>query len=348
MKFWLFLFALPFLLYAETIWRIDTPKPFELMIKIHPSQMTLGDSFEVEAEFHYPSSYHLDIDALIDQLIWSVNPLAPQWNILQSKTSILATEEGMQAQHLNVKILPLIAGDNLEISFLTLLFLSKEANLFPLSILTPIFSLGVMQPPPLAEPLSLASLIPLEPQFPLGLTQANRELLIDNPKRLEKAKEGIRDSLEAHTFPWLTLVVLIGGGGIGWTIYLTRDRWPKRSIKSVVALSPKEKINQDLQALQKHLLDQTSFQTYYAELGAVLLKALQIQLGRKTEKLTTEELGQIMRKQSSLSPDQVEEALSFLTEIDQIKFAGKKTSQEEARQIFQKIQKFIPRALLKV
>lgn len=186
--------------------------------------------------------------------------------------------------------------------------------------------------------LDIAPLIPLEPQFPLELTQANRQFLIENPERLKKAKRSLQDDLEKHSFPWLTIITLLGGGGIGWIIYLMRDRWPKRSFKVMTPFSSPQQIEQ---ALHKCSLESSQTPVYYAELASILLEALQIRLGWKTTGLTTNELAQAMKKQSDLSSQQTTEVLSILTEIDQIKFAGKKPSQTEATQIFEEIQKFI-------
>lgn len=339
MRIWFWLFLLPCLLNAENTWQANLTAPFKLAIKLSSEQVALGDSLEVEVEFHYPSSYRVDMDALVNQLIGSANPLAPQWTLLQSEISSLPAKEDVQAQCLKVKIAPLMTGQQ-KISFLTIPFISKEATQSSLPVFTPIFSLNVL-PSSLNSTLPSAPLIPLEPQFPLELTQANRELFIDNPKEIEKVKETLQHDLEAHSFPWLTLVLLFACGGIGWTAYLTRDRWPKCSIKPPPALSPKQHIAEALQTLQKRQIDQEHIQIYYTELSAILLEALQIRLGwNNARKLTTVELTKVMKTQSSLSQDEIEKVLNLLKEIDQVKFAGKKPSGDEAAQFSQQVQEF--------
>ncbi len=71
------------------------------------------------------------------------------------------------------------------------------------------------------EELAYAPLAPLETQFPLGLTQANREFLIDNPQRLQEEMQRNRLQLAAHSFPWVAIVIFILAGGIGWIAYLS-------------------------------------------------------------------------------------------------------------------------------
>jgi hypothetical protein len=191
-------------------------------------------------------------------------------------------------------------------------------------------------------PLSTAPVIPLQPQFPLGLTEANREMLIDNPARIEEEKRRIQVTLDNHTFPWLTMLALLGCGGIGWTAYLTRESWYKRPTKPISTISPQQKVNQSLQNLQKrHLLEQGLIQTYYAELSSILLDALHSRSNRITSKLTTIELAQRLKDEHNLSANQKRDILSFLAEIDQVKFAGETPSLEQAKQMHHKIESFI-------
>lgn len=336
-------FLLPFLLNAEIIWQTDLPKPFQIVIKMNSSTIALGNALLIDAEIHYPSSYHLDVNALIDQLTWAANPLAPEWNLVESKISSLPAKKEMKAQRLQVKIAPLVAGQR-KISFLTFSFTPQEAAQSPIQISTPVFSLEVVPSQPAAN-LPSAPLIPLEPQFPLELTQENRELFIDNPTQQEKAKAALEHELQVHSFPWLTLVFALACGGIGWTAYLTRDRWQRHFVTPPVAISSQQQFAEALQALQNSRLDPESLPASYAEFSSVLLKALQAHLGWKTENFTTYELARAMRKQALLPKDRIEKTYALLKEIDQVKFAGKKPSQAEALQMSQNIREFIQQLL---
>jgi hypothetical protein len=339
MKEWPLFIFIPFLLHAETVWKADLQKPFTLTIQFHSQHIAVTESLHLEAELHYPSSYRLDSDALIHQLTWSANPLAPQWILLKSHLSSFSPKEGIEAQRLSLTLVPLIAGQ-LQLSFLTVSFLPKETGGSPLEVMTPIFTFDVGQPPA-ATSLPLAPLIPLEPQFPLELTQANRNLFIDNPQELERSKELIRRDLEARSFPWIALAVLLGCGGMGWFLYLTRDRWFKRSTKPLPVISPKQQIDQALQALQNRSFNLEQAPLYYAELSSILHNAIQARSGWAAQKMTTPELALAMRKHALLPSDQIDEALFLLTETDQVKFAGKKPSPIEAKQFSQHIQQFI-------
>lgn len=200
--------------------------------------------------------------------------------------------------------------------------------------------------PPLSSE-QIAPLIPLNPQYPLSLTQTNRELFIDNPTHQAKEKKWIQDQLEAHTFPWLTLIILIGAGGIGWAAYLTRDDWFKNQLKPVKSISPKQQAEEALSALKKHhFLEQGLIHTYYMQLTSILLTALQARLDWKKKELTTSEITQALNTESILSLNQKQNLLSFLNEMDQVKFAGKQPSIEDAQQMDQSIHRFIQQLFL--
>lgn len=189
--------------------------------------------------------------------------------------------------------------------------------------------------------LEIAPPIPLEPQFPLGLTQANRQFLIENPERLKELRRSIQQDLDKHTFPWLTMITLLGCGGIGWVVYLMRDRWPKRSLRVISPFSSQQQIEKNLQVLSQYHPEPNQIPAYYAQLTSLLLEAIQNQLGAKITGLTTPELTRFLKTQSDFSSQQITEVLSILTKIDHIKFAGEKPSREERMQIFQKVQIFI-------
>jgi hypothetical protein len=326
---------------GEINWQADIHNPFAMTIKLSKKQILLDGLLDLEVDFRYPSSYQLNVEEVLDHLTWSANPLTPALLLNQFTSSSKVSEEGIQSLLFKASLSPLKTGP-LDISLLTVTFWPKNKTETPLNILTPVFNLQVLPLPSQTTPLSFAPLIPLEPQYPLDLTESNRQFLIENPDRKEEEKMRIQRMLDSHTFPWLTLVTLLGCGGIGWAAYLTRERWLKRQLKPKPALSPKEQADQALHALQaEHLLEQGLIQTYYAKLASILLSAIQGRVGWKTLELTTPELAQVFKKDSFLSVTQKEELLSTLAEIDKVKFAGKKTSREEAMQMDQHVQNLI-------
>lgn len=340
MKGWFLLFAFPFLLSAEITWQADVQKPFALSIKLSSEKINLDDFLYLDAEFRYPLTHELNLEGLVDQLAWSANPLAPRLSVYQTSIAALKAEEGVIAQQLHAVIRPLAQG-LLDVSFLNVAFQPKDKSHSPVEVLTPAFTIEVL---PLKEQtlLPFAPLIPLEPEFPLGLTEANRQFLWDGPERQKAEKEFLQRTIDRHTFPWVTLAVLIGFGGIGWTIYLMRDRLPKRKRKAPPAISPKQQAEKALQVLHKRkLIDQGLTQVHTAVLSSILLEALEVHAGRKLKELTTEELAKTLKKDSSFTQDQKNSIFLWLKEVDKIKFAGKKPSAEETRRLEQEAVRII-------
>ena len=225
MKYWFIICVLiPSWTCAEVTWKADIPPPFSTQITLNALHLAIDEQLQFEAEFHYPSVYRLDTQAMIDRLTWSANPLEPFFRIDAFTISHLAAEKGMLAQRLLVTLTPLIEGA-IELSVFTVAFLSDQENNPPIFLPTPLFSLEITGAKSLSINQTHASLMPLEPEFPLGLSEANRRLFLENPVKLEEEKERIRRALEKKAFPWMTLLMLIGMGWIGWIAYLMKARF---------------------------------------------------------------------------------------------------------------------------
>lgn len=342
MRVCLFLLLLPFSLCGEIAWQAEAPKPFAATIQLSSDKVSLDNFLNLKADFSYPTTYQLDLEKMLHQLAWTANPLAPQLSVYQSKIE-QRVEEGIQKQHLHAILAPLIPG-SLSLTLGSVSFTPKENTESIVTLSTPVFNIEVLPLPQPALSLSPAQLLPLEPQFPLGLTEANRQSLIDGPQRLTEEKEQLQQLLEAHTFPWLTLLTLLACGGIGWVAYLTRSFWPKRPVKPAPALSPVQQANQAFDALQKkNFVQKGLFQPYFAEHANILVTFLQALIPRISSSLTTAEIATGLKDESSLSSTQKQEILALLSHADEVKFAGKASSQAEADQLHRELQSIIQR-----
>lgn len=333
MKKFFFFILLPFWVNGKTHWQADLQKPFMFSIQIQHQEISLGDTLHLEVEYHHPSSYAINREDFIDQLIWSANPFDQQWALLDSDASPLPVEGEIQGERLTFTLSPLTTG-KLELPFFNILFSPKEKGGDSLTVISPIFTFDVPLPPPLLS-LGFAPLIPLEPQFPLEISLENREQIIGNAQEIEKIKKWIRHDLETRTFPWISLTFLLAIAGAGWFFYLMRDRLPKRIIQQNTALSPKQKIDQELNTLKSFSFNPQQPSLYYTKLSSVLHDAIEAKSGLKVQTCTTIELAKKMRKQSSIPKERVDRALSLLKEMDLVKFANKKPSQSDAEQCLQ-------------
>ena len=327
---------IPCLLSGETIWNAELKEPFALTIKSPPGPLSLGEMLNVEIEYQLPSSYEMDQEALVDQLMWSGNPLAPHWSLIESQINRLSDQEGVVKEQVTFTIAPLSLG-RLELSFLTALFQPKEKGEPPLEVPTAAFSFDVSPSQPQPS-LDFAPLMPLDPQFPLGLTESNQRMWIDDPKEVEKARDQIRYDLQTRTLPWLTLLCLIGCSGIGWFFYLIYDRRSQSIEDDKKIVSSKEKIQQEIDNLHKCPHSEEDFSSYYLKLSSLLLDAIEVKSGWRTKELTTMELERALRDDPIFTQEEIEALLAIFKELDQVKFAGIKPNQAETEKLSWQIQ----------
>ena len=113
-----------------------------------------------------------------------------------------------------------------------------------------------------------------------------------------------------------------------------RDRFPKRKAKEAPFVPPKVQAEMALQKLnEQHLIEKGLPQLHAAQLSSILLGALEGHLNTKLKEMTTKELADTFRNETTLSKDQANSILSFLADLDQIKFAKKIPSADEAKEL---------------
>jgi hypothetical protein len=333
--------ATPFILLGETSWNAKMQPPFAVSITVSSDQASVGSFVNLDAEFRYPSSYEIDPTGLMERFAFSLNPLNPQVSLYKPEASSLPAAGGTIATRLHLPFRPLSEG-HLSISLKDVTFQPKDASQKPIEVETPAFTIEVL-PKGKEESLLLAPLMPLEPEYPLGLTEANRKNLLEGPD-WEREQQRLQRELSRHAFPWLALSILIGLAGIGWTAYLMREQLPSWSWKRKPSLSPLQKAEQSLSALmQQNLIDRGLQQQYAGSLSTILLESLQDLSGNPYVSFTTKEASFALAGDPNFSEVR-DDIVAALTETDQIKFAKKEIPPDEADQLLQKVRSVIEQA----
>lgn len=310
---WLWL-IFPLWLHGEIQWHSDLEVPFAIMLKVSSEQVKIGAPLEIEGTFHYPDSYEVDPFTLIEQLTWSANPLLPTFSLDHWEVLPVAVENKTQAQRLNVRLIPVQEGMQ-SVSFLTVPFLPKEKQDNALFVSTPIFSIQVN--PLLAPPTStFAPLATLDAQFPLGLTQANRQFL-EGSESLIKEKQRNQRLLQQHTFPWLSLLLGLVLSGLGGLAYLMREPL-KQWFNPQPVVDPYQQAEQALTQLETTSLPPDEA---YTKLTSILLSFLEERIKIKRQGLTTREMRHQLAKHA-LPSHLKENIIAILKEADKAKFAG--------------------------
>lgn len=340
MKLMILFLWMPLLLSGEISWKAQIEQPFAISIEISPDEAPLGSLVQLHAEFQYPASYQLDINALIEQLAWTLNPLSPQLNLYASSVTTLPSDPEVIAKKLQATIRPLSEG-NLTLSFMNVSFKPADSTQKTMEVQTPAFSIRVL-PEEKKESLAYAPLIPLKPEFPLGLTEANLRFLRDNPNRRKMEKLRLQQAIDQHLFPWLTLSFLIGIGGVGWTIYLMRDRLPAWKVKKAPIVSMMQKAEMSfLKLREQDFLTRNFPQMQASGLSKILLEALEDCSGQKFKELTTQEVSDKFSEEVYFDSTDKKEIVILLKEMDQIKFAKKDLSKENSKRLEDRIQTLI-------
>ena len=203
--------------------------------------------------------------------------------------------------------------------------------------------------PPLS--LSLAPLIPLEPEFPLELSERNRDLWIENPKRMEKEIEGMQDFLEEHTFPWLPLLLTLGFASITWMFYLTKVMWLGYANDLSSYFRPPlpsrwQQLLDDFNAFKNEDSKQGKESSYNVIFFISLLrKIMQERWKIDTEHTTAEEIAKMgieVGNQGGLKEQKEFESMHILLqELEITAFSGKKLSSLEKQHYIAKIENML-------
>lgn len=192
-----------------------------------------------------------------------------------------------------------------------------------------------------SENLRPAPLIPLEPEYALDLSHLNRINLLENPKRLEEVKDQIQRYLDAHTFPWLSLLILVSSTGIGWIVYQTKDFWYKPVVKEEVRISTKEMVERMIEELKKKQGGNGSEKEYYTKLGIVLQSSVEDVCGWKKRERTASEVLNGIQNVKRMSSDEKSVIRELFEEIDRVKFGKAKRSAKESEADLERLQEVV-------
>lgn len=183
----------------------------------------------------------------------------------------------------------------------------------------------------------LAPLLPLTEEFPLGLNQANRNVLMEKIQQREKTRDLIQGELERRSFPWLTIAILLVCGGGGWFLYLLRDQLIERNTETLSERSPLDQFREALEAIEKRPYSMENCSEYYNQLSTLILLGIKVRSGWNTLSMTTIEIAQKMQRQTLFSPSQAKELILILIKIDEVKFNGGRPTEEQTIKIREKV-----------
>jgi hypothetical protein len=334
MKFCLlFLLGFPCLLLGLVTWTDDSTPPFKIQIDVDPPQLNLGNSFSIDLKIDHPVDYQCDFDSLIANVMWSANPLEPSFLFINSTLSPPVIEEKNVKQHLVLHLRPLKIGA-LAFSFFSFSFTSTDALLTPTQFLTPFFKVEVSAPHIEWSVLPIAPVISLSSEFPLGLTQANQRMLMENPQQLSEQQKQIEDRLALERFPWLLLITATGFAGIGWLAYLMSGFFTGKEL-NISQPSGIDRWNAAFDRLKQfQQMNTKEVQIYGEEFSQILNQLIEALLNQPLKSMTLEEIKKLVQKNGSLSELDRQALLHGLSLVEDFKFKQQVSPLEKLKEAF--------------
>lgn len=338
MKRWLFfVLSLPMILTGEIIWKSGTSEDFEVAIRISPEKIEQGQSFDVFIEVFYPSNYEFNSNALIEQ-VWNTNSFYSPLAMKHSEIQKIIVDDKQIKQRIKLIVEPTESGP-IPFSLLLMSFIPTKETFPPVNILTPIFTID-------ATPFTnfsispLASLIQLEPKFPMSLTEVNRNL-VDGPLALKKEQQKTRQLLDNHQFPWKIVLILICFAAMTWLIYVMKQKGSKFFLKKrAVLVTPKDSIDVLLNLEKKNLLHPEGYPSYLNETYDMLLYCLKNQLKFEAKTMTVNEMINQL-KEGDMPLTRQKEIQDLLFKIEEMKFTNRSVSVAEMTSLIRSTQNLI-------
>lgn len=319
---WLFFF--PLLLQGEIIQK--TEKDLVSIEMVLSSEIIFqNESLSVKGAFDLPEGYAID-DSFIPALINPINPLSPLFTIRNLE---------FNPHSLSMEVEP--ETESFLFSLYKITLQPADPDLKKIELDTPVFEISVLPPKPLdIQFLPIAPLLPLEPEFPLTLSEANRQA-INNPVQLANEAQRNAAIFRERSYPWGSLFFIVSSGLL---IALALDYKKKRSLVTVLEQTPQEKALQAIEMLKKKGEDQKGdIKELYRELKNFLLTYLEEVTKQPLKHYTTEEM-QLKGKIFPFGTGQSEFLMNFLNRADLIVF-GNEPSLSEWKDDLQHIKEII-------
>ncbi|MBA2368582.1 MAG: hypothetical protein H0V82_06120 [Candidatus Protochlamydia sp.] len=300
---WLFFF--PLLLTGETI-RKTGKELASFEITLSAEKIHANESLSMQAAFGMPEGYAIDT-SFIYPLFDPINPLSPLFTIRNWK---------FKQQSFSMAIDP--GKENFLFSLYQIKLQPPSSDLEKIQMNTPVFEISVFPPKPFdIQFLPIAPLLPLEPEFPLTLSEANRQA-INNPAQLAHEAQRNLALFRERSFPWGTFFYIFNSALLLLFVLVYKQ---KRRLKSVPEQTFKEKALQTLSILKrKGERQEVDLKELYRELKNLVVTYLEEATQQPLKNRTSEEI----KLKIPLDSEQTEFLLDFLNRSNFIVFGNER------------------------
>lgn len=285
-------------------------------------KIPLTENATLELTLHYPDTYHVNVPVMRARLMqFGIPGLSPFRLIGEKIGTPKKNSDGDLQQTLSFTLEPQIPG-NYHLTFLSIPFEpNKEAPGELVELLSPIYTIQIEEPVPIAYPIEslMAPLLKLDLKPSPDLNSANRLALKNNPERIQEEERRNVRKQEERQIPWFALLALLCA-----VILLFIPR--KKKEAPTPSAEPRQTALERLAEIQQQ---QSDADTLYTELTSTVRDYLENVYQVKARTQTTEEFLKAMAKHPLFDEETRKDLMDFMQMADEVKFGRYQPTESE-------------------
>lgn len=309
----------------------------KLTLANQSSSIILPEPLLLDVELAYPKTYIPDQDSIIDSLTLAKDIDQPSpFALIESQEENLFSNNQIH-QHLHYSLEPLLAGNHI-LSLDEGLFLPIDASLPSIPMKSNSIAIHIILPE--KKELDLTTLVPppldLSGKTPIELNTALRSFLKEDQSSYNQHIFAMKEVI------WQPLLVLLLLGLMTFILRKILKKHPQtiqQTPLEVIAFNEAKGLLQKLKEQPK--LDPQCVESYIVAISNSVRYHFEQELGTKVSTQTTQEFLKSLKENEKMDPLKKKELISFLDQVDQIKFAHYQPTLEECLEAYNRAQAFM-------
>ena len=317
------------------------PGDFSAVTTVSESSIPLDQTVTADLVLKFPSTHHVDLDALRANLLRQNSLAEPPFTLSAEKSTIKPRgKDGIMEGKLSFTLDPQLLGTH-PLTFYVVTFVPNEDSNKEqkVEVVSPIFYVTVN---PAAGDFDftgvVAPLLTLSPLLPVEIDTENRMQFLKNPVMDKMEAIRNREIKQAATFPWQALAATLVFVIFVFALFVTQRRRGKGDVQE--AQRAKNAHSQALKVLEG--LDvKARHDIYYSAITDTVRRYIEDSYHIQAAHMTTEEFLQQMTTHPSFDAGTQQSLTRFLESADRVKFARYNPSFDECVSVKHDAEKFI-------
>jgi hypothetical protein len=313
----------------------DNIQNFSAKINLSNNEVNLQNNVDLQLILLYPKNYHIDLEVLKKNLLRQSAIKLPPFAI-ESVQEHKEIHSDIVTHNLDFILKPLIPG-NFQLTFYEITFIPNNSSLDKkIVLISEIKQIKVNLGDLISlDKIKISPLLNLTLRFPIEISEANRQKLIDNPLALKLEVERNQAIFNQSTLPWTNILLFIIGLLMLWAI---RNAPRSKENPKVTLIQAREKALKNILSLQEKKLCSPEF---YTELTNIVRNYIEEHYKLNAPTLTTPEFLKELSESKSFNEETRQRLIFFMQTADLVKFGGQEPSAEECLQAKNTAQSFI-------